>query len=79
MDALLNHILTQLAGENPIPSISKDENDFSITYIVTADKTLYPTLVGKKGTTIKALITLLRSFARSASEDSKKIFITVTE
>ena len=79
MDELLNHILSAIAGSATAPTVEKQEDDFAITYTITADKEIYPTLVGKKGATIKALTTLVRSLDKKTSDSTKRIFLTAKE
>lgn len=72
----LNYILGQLTTNNF--HIEETEEDDAFVYTITLDEADYPTIIGKRGLTIKAITALCRVKERSKpSLNGGRFFIKV--
>ncbi|OGK28580.1 hypothetical protein A3D06_01840 [Candidatus Roizmanbacteria bacterium RIFCSPHIGHO2_02_FULL_40_9] len=76
METLLHDILSKIVDHPDSISLTREEDDFTIRINLTAHEDDYPKIIGKNGSTIKALTEILRLYDIKMNKDSqKKIFI----
>jgi predicted RNA-binding protein YlqC (UPF0109 family) len=78
MNALLSHILLSVTGNEDLFSITTEDSDYSTIYTVVVDDEYYPLLIGKGGSTVKAMTSLCNFSHRNNSNNyAKRAYIHI--